>query len=71
MSHIYKISSTKSKCNTFTEDVESSVFGKSMTDHFLKNYNLEELSQMSLEDLADYLRFKGRNRFDDAILGTP
>src|SRR5690625_1580395 len=54
------------KCNTFTEDVESSVFGKAMMDLFLESYSLEELSQMSLEDLADYLRVKGRNRFPDA-----
>lgn len=54
------------KCNTFTEDVESSVFGKAMMDLFLECYSLEELSQMSLEDLADYLRVKGRNRFPDA-----
>ena len=54
------------KCNTFTEDVESSVFGKAMMDLFFESYSLEELSQMSLEDLADYLRVKGRNRFPDA-----
>lgn len=54
------------KCNTFTEKVESSVFGKAMMDLFLEHYSLEELSQMSLEDLADYLRLKGRNRFPDA-----
>ena len=51
------------KCNTFTEDVESSVFGKVMMDLFLESNSLEELSQMPLEDLADYLRVKGRNRF--------
>src|SRR5690625_6344869 len=49
------------KCNTFTEDVESSVFGKAMMDLFLESYSLEELSQMSLDDLADYLRVKGRS----------
>jgi transposase len=51
------------KCNTFTEEVESSVFGKAMMDLFLEKYSLDELSQMSLEDLADYLRSKGKNRF--------
>ena len=54
------------KCNTFTEDVESSVFGKAMMDLFLESYSLEELSQMDLEDLADFLRVRGRNRFPDA-----
>ena len=53
------------KCNTFTEEVESSVFGKAMMDLFLESYSLEELSNMPLEDLADYLRTKGRNRFPD------
>lgn len=54
------------KCNTFTEDVESSVFGKAMMDLFLECYSLDELAQMPLENLADYLRTKGRNRFPDA-----
>src|SRR5699024_1737280 len=53
------------KCNTFTEEVESSVFGKAMMDLFLENYSLDELSQMPLEDLADYLQSKGKNRFPD------
>ncbi|API90737.1 IS110 family transposase [Virgibacillus pantothenticus] len=53
------------KCNTFTEEVESSVFGKAMMDLFLENYSLEELSRMPLEDLVDYLRLKGKNRFPD------
>ena len=53
------------KCNTFTEEVESSVFGKAMMDLFFENYSLEELSQMPLEDLADYLQSKGKNRFPD------
>src|SRR5699024_408530 len=56
------------KCNTFTEDVESSVFGKAMMDLFQEYYSLEELAQISLEDLADYLREKGKNRFPDAKL---
>lgn len=54
------------KCNTFTEDVDSSVFGKAMMDLFFESYSLDELSQMPLEELADYLRVKGRNRFPDA-----
>src|SRR5699024_11783209 len=37
-----------------------------MMDLFLERYSLEELSQMYLEDLDDYLREKGRNRFPDA-----
>lgn len=53
------------KCNTFTEEVESSVFGKAMIDLFLEQYSLEELAQMSLDELAAYLRSKGKNRFED------
>src|SRR5699024_2533213 len=56
------------KCNTFTEDVDSSVFGKAIMDLFFESYSLNELSQMPLEELADYLRVKGRNRFGDAKL---
>jgi len=37
-----------------------------MMDLFLENYSLEELSQIPLENLADYLRVKGKNRFLDA-----
>src|SRR5690625_355425 len=37
---------------------------------FQESYSLEELSQMPLEDLADYLRVKGRNRFPDAKQGA-
>ncbi|HLU21019.1 MAG TPA: IS110 family transposase [Bacillaceae bacterium] len=51
------------KCNTFTEEVESNIFGKAMLDLFLENYSLEELSNIPLEDLADYLQNKGKNRF--------
>ncbi|MBT2217519.1 IS110 family transposase [Virgibacillus dakarensis] len=54
------------KCNTFTEEVESSVFGKAMMDLFLERYSLEELAQMSLDELAAYLRSKGKNRFNDS-----
>jgi transposase len=53
------------KCNTFTEEVESSVFGKAMMDLFLEQYSLEELAQMSLDELAAYLRSKGKNRFEN------
>jgi transposase len=52
------------KCNTFTEEVDSSVFGKAMMDLFFEQYSLDELAQMSLEDLANYLRSKGKNRFE-------
>src|SRR5699024_6821832 len=53
------------KCNTFTEEVDSSVFGKAMIDLFFEQYSLDELAHMSLNDLTDYLRAKGKNRFED------
>jgi transposase len=53
------------KCNTFTEEVESSVFGNAMMELFYEKYSLDELAQMPIEDLAAFLQEKGRNRFDD------
>src|SRR5699024_7325544 len=53
------------KCITFTKDVELFLIGKSMMDLFLASYSLEELLQMSLDDLADYLLVKVRNRLLD------
>lgn len=54
------------KCNTFTEEVESSVFGHAMMELFSEKYSLDELAQMPLEDLAAFLQEKGKNRFNDA-----
>src|SRR5699024_12866614 len=51
--------------NTLTEEVYSSVFGKAMLDLFFEQYSLDELAHMSLNDLTDYLRAKGENRFED------
>lgn len=53
------------KCNTFTEEVESSVFGHAMLELFSEKYSLDELAQMPLEDLAAFLQEKGKNRFND------
>ena len=36
-----------------------------MTELFSEKFSLEELAQLPLEDLAAYLREKGRNRFPD------
>src|SRR5699024_11499748 len=47
------------------EEVDSSVFGKAMMDLFFEQYSLDELAHMSLNDLTDYLRAKGKNRFED------
>lgn len=53
------------KCNTFREEVDSSVFGNAMMELFLEKFSLEELAQMPLEDLAAFLQEKGKNRFGD------
>ena len=53
------------KCNTFKEEVDSSVFGIAMMELFFEKFSLEELSQMLVEDLAAFLQEKGRNRFGD------
>jgi transposase len=53
------------KCNTFKEEVDSSVFGNAMMELFFEKFSLEELAQMSIEDLAAFLQEKGKNRFGD------
>lgn len=53
------------KCNTFSQEVDSSVFGNAMMELFLEKFSLEELANMPLEELAEFLQEKGRNRFGD------
>lgn len=53
------------KCNTFREEVDSSVFGNAIMELFFEKFSLEELAQMSIEDLAAFLQEKGKNRFGD------
>ncbi|KIY21051.1 IS110 family transposase [Mesobacillus subterraneus] len=53
------------KCNTFKEEVDSSVFGNAMMELFFEKFSLEELAHMPLEDLAAFLQEKGKNRFGD------
>ncbi|WP_175639679.1 IS110 family RNA-guided transposase [Metabacillus schmidteae] len=54
------------KCSSFTTEVDSSVFGNAMLELFLEQYSLDEISSMDLQELADYLQDKGKNRFADA-----
>ncbi|WP_010267165.1 IS110 family RNA-guided transposase [Paenibacillus senegalensis] len=51
------------KCNAFTTEVDSDVFGHAITELLLEQYSLDEIGSMELADLADYLKDKGRNRF--------
>jgi transposase len=53
------------KCNTFSQEVDSSVFGSAMMELFLEKYSLEELAHLPLEELAAFLQEKGKNRFGD------
>src|SRR5699024_6648077 len=53
------------KCNTFTSELDSSVYGTAMMDLFFEQYSLDELAHMRLNDLTDYLRAKGKNRYED------
>ncbi len=53
------------KCNAFTTEVESSVFGHALMEMLSEKYSLDDIATMEIADLADYLRDKGRNRFPD------
>lgn len=53
------------KCNTFTQEVESSVFGTAMMDLFFEKFSLDEVAEMPLEGLAAFLQEKGKGRFED------
>lgn len=54
------------KCSSFTAEVESSVFGNAIMELLLEQYSLDEISAMDIQDLAEFLRIKGKNRFTDA-----
>jgi transposase len=45
--------------------VESPVFGHALMELLLEKYTLEEISSMELEELAGFLKEKGKNRFAD------
>lgn len=53
------------KCNTFSQEVDSSIFGNAMMELSLEKFSLEELANMPLEELAEFLQAKGKNRFGD------
>ncbi|UIJ67467.1 IS110 family transposase [Bacillus cereus] len=53
------------KCNTFSQEVDSSIFGNAMMELFLEKFSLEELADMPLEELAEFLQEKSKNRFGD------
>jgi len=53
------------KCNAFTSEVESSAFGNAMMELFLEKYSLDEIAAIDISLLADFLKEKGKNRFND------
>ena len=53
------------KCNAFSSEVDSSAFGKAMMDLFSEKYSLEDIASMDTSELADYLKVKGKNRFQN------
>ena len=53
------------KCNAFRSEVESSVFGHAIMEMLSEKYSLDDIANMDVADLADYLKEKGRNRFPD------
>lgn len=54
------------KCSSFTTEVDSPVFGHAMLELFLEQYSFDEINSMDLQELANYLKEKGKNRFTDA-----
>lgn len=53
------------KCNAFRSEVDSSVFGHAIMEMLSERFSLDDIANMDLADLADYLIDKGRNRFPD------
>jgi len=53
------------KCNTLSKEIDTSVFGATMMDLLTDSMSLEEIANMSLENLAAVLQEKGRGRFSN------
>ena len=53
------------KCNAFRSEVDSNVFGHAILEMLSEQYSLDDIANMEVADLADYLKDKGRNRFPD------
>lgn len=53
------------KCNTLTKEVDTSVFGSTMMDLLTDSLSLDQIADMSLENLAALLQEKGRGRFSN------
>ncbi|SHK36570.1 Transposase [Anaerobranca californiensis DSM 14826] len=53
------------ECNTLTKEIDTSIFGATMMDLLTDSMTLEDIANMSLEDLAAILQEKGRGRFSN------
>lgn len=53
------------KCSSFTQEVDSSIFGHAVLKLLFESWSLDDICQMDVMQLADFLRQKGRNRFSD------
>ncbi len=53
------------KCSSFTEDAETSAHGQAVMDLLTESYSLDDIVEMDLQELADYLREHSNNGFAD------
>ena len=51
------------KCNTFKQTVDTPIFGSTMMALLTEDQSLDEVAEMPLADLADFLNTKGKGRF--------
>jgi len=54
------------KCNTFKQTVDTPIFGSTMMALLTEGQSLDEVAEMPLADLADFLNTKGKGRFADS-----
>lgn len=53
------------KCNTLTKEIDTSIFGSTMMNLLTDSMTLEDIANISLEDLTAILQEKGRGRFSN------
>lgn len=53
------------KCNTLSNEVDTSVFGSTMMELFADSFSLDDIAQMELQEVALFLQQKGKGRFSD------
>lgn len=51
------------KGNTLTNEVDTSIFGSTMMELFAESFSLDDIAQMELEELAEFLQDRGKGRF--------